>query len=218
MDRFEEGLQIRMLPPPRSGIVLFQPGRLCWRPIVGLDDAIVVHDLRVHQEEGARGSADRLWRGVEDFARFYGFSAVLAVIGEEEGLISPANAPGRGWMVVDEGPGGARLSARILQGPVKMPHFPRDWSARAARLGPGAAVQTSGESQALEMRAEALCTRAAGSGLTVRHERLALPGEAQARAVSPGATFSILSRGERIGGAEMSDSDILGAWKAQRPS
>jgi hypothetical protein len=47
MARFEEGLQIRMLHPPEPGIVLFQPGRLSWRPIEGLDNAIVVHDLRV---------------------------------------------------------------------------------------------------------------------------------------------------------------------------
>jgi hypothetical protein len=35
MARFEEGLQIRMLHPPEPGIVLFQPGRLSWRPIEG---------------------------------------------------------------------------------------------------------------------------------------------------------------------------------------
>ncbi len=218
MQRFDEGLQIRMLPPPASGIVLFQPGRLCWRPIECLDDAVVVHDLRVHQGDGARKAADRLWAGVEDFARFYGFSTVLAVLGEEEGLISPDVAPGRGWMVVDEGPGGARLSARVLHGPVTLPRFPRDWKARAARLGAGPVIQTTGESQALEARAEGLCARAARLGLDVRRERLVDPGEARSRAVSPGATFSVLGGGTRIGGAEFSDAQILDAWRAQRPS
>jgi hypothetical protein len=218
MERFDEGLQIRMLQPPASGIVLFQPGRLCWRPIDGLDDAVVVHDLRVQPGEGARKAADRLWHGVEDFARFYGFSTVLAIVGEEEGLISPECAPRRRWMAVDEGPGGARLTARILQGPIPLPHFPRDWKARIARLGFRPAVQTTGESVALEARADALCERAARSGLRVRRERLGRPEEAQARAVSPAAAFSVLGGGQRIGGAEMSDTAILEAWKAQRPS
>jgi hypothetical protein len=95
MARFEEGLQIRMLHPPEPGIVLFQPGRLSWRPIEGLDNAIVVHDLRVTDGPDARAVAKRLWDGVEEFAQFYGFASVLAVMGEEEGLVSPAFAPGR---------------------------------------------------------------------------------------------------------------------------
>jgi hypothetical protein len=38
--------------------------------------------------------------------------------------------------VLDEGPGGARLSARVLMGPSTCRAFPRDWRARAAALGP----------------------------------------------------------------------------------
>lgn len=212
MARFEEGLQIRMLPPPQSGLVLFQPGRLSWKPVTGLDDALMVHDLRVRPGEGAQSAARRLWSGVEDFARYYGFSVVIALLGQEEGLISPEFAPGRGWFVVDEGPGGARLSARVLHGPALLPRFPHDWKARAASLGPGSVIQTTGESPALEGRAERLCASAAAHGLAVRRDRLCDPDRARARAVSPGATFAAVHDGTRIGGAELEDADILAAF------
>jgi hypothetical protein len=103
--------------------------------------------------------AKRLWDGVEEFAQFYGFASVLAVMGEEEGLVSPSFAPGRRWMTMDEGPGGARLSARVLMGPVDLPRFPRDWRARAAALGPGPVIQTTGESGTTEARAAGICAR-----------------------------------------------------------
>ncbi len=218
MGRFEEGLQIRMLHPPEPGIVLFQPGRLSWRPIEGLDDAVVVHDLRVSDGPEARCVARWLWQGVEEFARFYGFSSVLAAMGHEEGLVSPAFAPGRRWMTVDEGPGGARLTARVLHGPIPLPHFPRDWRARAASLGPDPVIQTTGESGATEARAAQLCARAAGAGLQVRRERLTTPELSRHRAVSPGATFSLVVAGERVGGLELSDEALFAAIAGHRPA
>ncbi len=214
MARFEEGLQIRMLPPPQSGIVLFQPGRLSWKPVTGVDDTLVVHDLRVRPGGGAQAAARRLWSGVEEFARYYGFSVALALLGQEEGLVSPEFAPGRGWFVVDEGPCGALLSARVLHGPTLLPRFPRDWKARAASLGPGSVIQTTGESAALERRAARLCAWAAERGLAVRRDRLSDPDRARARSVSPGATFSAVHEGERVGGAELDDSEILAAFGA----
>jgi len=217
MTRFEEGLQIRMLHPPDPGIVLFQPGRLSWRPIEGLDDAVVVHDLRVSDGPEARSVARRLWEGVEEFGQFYGFSSVLALMGEEEGLVSPGFAPGRRWMTVDEGPGGARLTARVLHGPIALPHFPSDWRARAASLGPDPVIQTTGESGATEARAAQICARAAEAGVHVRRERLTTPELARHRAVSPGATFSVVVAGERVGGLEMSDDTLLAAILGQSP-
>jgi hypothetical protein len=218
MARFDEGLQIRMLHPPEPGIVLFQPGRLSWRPIEGSGDAIVVHDLRVADGPDARARAGRLWHGVEHFARFYGFSSVLAPIGREEGLVSPGFAPGRGWIVLDEAPGGARLAARVLQGPVALPRFPVDWRARAAALGPGPVIQTSGESRRTEARARRICALAEDAGVTVRRDHLTTPDQARHRAVSPGATFSAVLDGTRIGGLDLSDTELVRALAGQRPS
>ncbi len=218
MARFEEGLQIRMLHPPEPGIVLFQPGRLSWRPIEGLDNAIVVHDLRVSEGPNARVNAKRLWDGVEEFAQFYGFSSILAVMGEGEGLVSPAFAPGRRWMVVDEGPGDARLTTCVLYGPIDLPRFPNDWRARAAALGPGPVIQTTGESDTTEARADRIVATAAKAGLDIRRDRLTTPELARHRAVSPGATFSAVAGGRRVGGLEMSDEELLAALAGHSPS
>lgn len=211
MARFEEGLQIRLLTAPEAGLVLFQPGRLCWRPIEGLDGALVVHDLRVAPGPGAMQAARRLWDAVEDFARFYGFATALALAGREEGLVAPELAPPRGWMTLDRGPEGARLLGRVFHGPVPLPHLPRDWQARTARLGPGAVIQSTGESAHLEARAAALLAKATARNLPMAHERLGDPATVRARAVSPGALFSVVCRGTRIGGAKLSDTEILDA-------
>lgn len=217
MARFEEGLQIRMLHPPEPGIVLFQPGRLSWRPIEGIDNAIIVHDLRVSPTSDARSVAKRLWDGVEEFARFYGFSTVLAILGEEEGLVSPGFAPRRSWVTIDHAPGGAHLVARVLVGPTALPRFPRDWRARAASLGPGPVIQTSGESSVTEARADAICALAQDAGLKVARDRLTTPELARHRAVSPGATFSAVMDGRRVGGMELTNAELLAAFAGHSP-
>jgi len=231
MARFEEGLQIRMLPPPEAGLVLFQPGRLSWRPIEEAGQAIVVHDLRVEPGPAAQKAAQRLWAGVEDFARFYGFSAVLAVLGAADGLIAPDLAPGRGWVTLDTFPSGsgqagdgaaaapaARLAGRVLAGPVSLPHFPTDWRARAATLGPGAVLQTTAESPEIEARADGLCRKAAAAGIPVARDRLTSPHEARTRAVSPGTAFAAINDGIFLGGQALPDRVILRAFGVHSPA
>jgi hypothetical protein len=178
----------------------------------------MVHDLRVEPGPEARRAAGRLWDGVEDFARFYGFASVLAVVGAREGLVRPDFAPGRGWMTLDEGPDGTRMTGKVLTGPVALPRFPRDWKARASALGPGPVIQSTGESQKIETRAARLCARAAADGLQVRRDRLTTPEQARGRAVSPDTSFSVVMDGVRLGGAEMSDAAILAAFGGHRPS
>lgn len=209
MARFDEGLQIRILREPRLGLVLFQPASLSWRPIDNAGSAIVVHDLRVMPGPDARHAARPLWNGVESFARFYGFEQVLALTGPAHGLIDPTLTPARGWMTVDAGEGGTRLVAHVLQGPLDLPRLPHDWCARAAALGPGAVVQTTGESCTLERRAWLLIKAAAARGVSVRREILSDPDTARARAVSPSALFSVVVDGQRIAGPEMSDTAIV---------
>ncbi|MBY6202465.1 hypothetical protein KUV65_13895 [Maritalea mobilis] len=211
MARFAEGLEIRMVRPPLKGFVMFQPGRLSWRPIEGGARAVVVHDLRVAPGPDAAEAVRRLWAGVEGFATYYGYAAVLAVTGRDEGLISPDLAPGRGWMTLDETARNARLWGRVLHGPWPLARLPRDWQTRAALLGAGPVLQTTGESMALEARATRLIEAAAARGIVLRHDKLMDPESARHRAVYPAAVFSVLRDGVRIGGAEMPDAAILAA-------
>lgn len=209
MARFAEGLQIRLLKPPLSGLILFQPGRLAWRPIEGAGRALVVQDLRVAPGPLAAGGIARLWSVAEGFARYYGFAAVLALIGPGPGMIARDHAPGRGWLTLDEGPGAVRLVGRVLQGPMALPRLPGDWAARGRALGPGVVIQTTGESAALEARAAASLTALAARGVAARHDRLPDAETLRARAVRPAVPYSVVLDGVVIGGPELSPDEIL---------
>jgi hypothetical protein len=219
MARFAEGLQIRMLKSPYEGLVIFQPGKLAWRPIEGAERALVVHDLRVAPGLLARDGAARLWTVAEGFARYYGLAAVLALVGRGPGLIAPEAAPGRGWLTLDEGPRDVRLVGRILQGPLSLPRLPRDWELRAAALGPGVTIQTTGECTALEDRARVMLSALDALGVPVRHDRPADAETLRARAVRPDAVYSVVIDGELVGGPEVTLDVILGRLdRCQRPS
>ncbi len=211
LGRFREGLQIRLLSRPVEGMVLFQPGKLAWRPIHGVGRGVVVHDLRVADGPQARLAALRLWQAVEEFAQYFGFQMVVALIGQGPGLISSGHAPGRGWMTCDSGPDGARLVGRILQGPVALPRLPRDWTARARALGPGLVIQTSGESAPLEARAQAMVDALAPRGVAIRHQRARDPAQLRAHAITPGAVYAVSCDGRHLGGPELEADDLLRA-------
>ncbi|MEY3005196.1 MAG: hypothetical protein RLZZ491_2372 [Pseudomonadota bacterium] len=213
--RFQEGLQIRLLRPPMQGLVVFQPGKLAWRPILGVDTAIVVQDLRVADGPGRREAAARLWQAVADFAHYFGYRMVVALIGPGPGVIAPAHAPGRGWLRCALGPQDVQLVARVVQGPVSLPALPQDWAARAARLGPGLVIQTSGESAPLEARARGMVSALAPRGLAIRHVTAANGAAVRATAVAPGAAYAVSCDGRYLGGPELEVDDLLRAALGQ---
>jgi len=215
--RFAEGLQIRMLKPPEEGLVLFQPGKLAWRPIERAGRALVVQDLRVAAGPLARDGQARLWSAAEGFARYYGFVAVVALIGPGPGIIARDRAPGRGWMTLDTGPDDLRLVGRVLQGPLVLPHLPTDWEARASALGSGVVIQTTGESTGLEARARDIVERLTAQGVVARHDRLRESGQVRKTAVRPAATYSVIVEGRTAGGPELSVETILARAMARAP-
>lgn len=211
MARFGEGLQIRMLRPPLEGFVVFQPGKLAWRPLEDADRGVVIHDLRVPAGPLAREATRHLLREVEGFARYFGYTLLLAITGIEPGLLPPRFAPGRGWVAFDKGPGGARLLGRVLQGPHAFPSFPRDWAARRSALGSGLVIQTTGESTPFEARARFLCAALEGRAIAIRHERLTAPAVVNSRAARPSAAFSVHLDGTYLGGADLTPDDLFAA-------
>ncbi len=216
MGRFDEGLQIRLRRGPSDGFIMFQPGRLAWRAIQGAERAVVVHDLRVADGAEAAPTVRRLWSTVESFARYYGYAAILAMGGEADGLIAPSRRPDRGWVQFDDDGKGAKLWGRILQGPVSLPSLPRDWVARAASLGAGLVLQSTGELAGSEARAIRLEALLAAHGMCLRHDRLRDGRDVRHRAVAPAPCFSIVLDGVRLGGPELTDAQILAAALAAR--
>jgi len=219
MRRFAEGLQIRLLKPPAEGMVLFQPGPLAWRPIKGSRRALVVQDLRVAPGPSAKENTARLWSVAEHFARYYGLAAVLALVGDGPGLVAGNHAPGRGWLTLDRGPDETRLVGRVLHGPMALPGLPVRWAARAAALGPGVVIQTTGESARLDARARCVVAALRARGIAARHDRLADADSVRALAVRPAAAYSAVVHGRMAGGPDVSISELARlAARAQCPS
>jgi len=215
--RFAEGLQVRLLKAPNEGLVWCQPGKLAWRPIEGVGRTLVIQDLRVAPGALAREGLARLWSAAERFANYYGFVAVVALVGSGPGLVAQDRAPGRGWMSLDTGPDDVRLVGRVLQGPQVLPFLPTDWTQRAAALGPGVVIQTTGESAGLEARAEDTVARVMAQGQRARHDRLAGPDQVRARAVRPGAVYSVVIDGVVAGGPELTVEAILALLRRGAP-
>jgi hypothetical protein len=211
LGRFGEGLEIRLLRGDPEGLVLFQPGKLAWRPILGAERAVVVQDLRVATAPQRPAAALALWQAVEEFARYFGYHLLVALIGQGPGLIAPEHGPGQGWLICDDGPEGVRLVGRVLQGPVSLPRLPQDWEARAQAMGPGLVILTSGESVTLEARAEAMVAAIAGRGVSIRHLRFSDAADLRARAIRPGAAYAITCDGRYLGGPELTVEDLFRA-------
>lgn len=210
VDRFRDGLQMRMLRLPETGLVAFAPARAAWRPIAGADRAVIVEDLRIDPARAAPDAARRLWREVERWARYYGFASVVALCGRGTGLIDPELLRGTGPQLLDGTGTGLCLMGRILSGPVSVPRLVCDGTARRRALGPGLVIQSAGACEALEGRGDALMERAAAIGLPARRDRLTDARDAQARAVLPSALFAAILDGELIGGP---DTALPAIWR-----
>ena len=174
---------------------MFQPGRLAWRPIEGAENAVVIHDLRVGAGPLARESVARLWAVVGNFATYYGYAAVLALAWRGPGPDLDGGCTGRGWVTLETGPGGVRLVGKVLQGPVALASFPSDWGRRAQARGPRPCHSDHRRKPAARGRGPATLSRAlTARGIPVRHDRLTGAEDVRARALSPGAAYTVAMR------------------------
>ena len=196
IDRFNDGFQVRMLRAPRRGFIEFAPGRVSWWPIERADDSVVIQRLRVEDEADGGDAAVILLREAEDWARFYGFSAVLALSGHGVGPFGEAELQAHGYRVIDETEDGVLLRAHVLQGPTELPHLPRDWTARMSRLGPGLVIQTTGHCPVQDVRAGLLLSWARQAGLSARLDAITTAEDARARLAAPGTLYCAVLDGE----------------------
>jgi hypothetical protein len=212
VERMKDGFQLRMLREPRRGFIEFAPGRASWWPIEGADAAVVVQRLRVAPGEPG-GSASLLLHEAEDWARFYGFSAVLALAGHGMDPAVETDLRARGFRVIDETADGVLLCMVVLQGPVALPRLPRNWKRRRAALGPGLVVQDTGHCPHQSGRAQTLLSLAEEAGLNARIDRLHSAEEARARLAAPGALFCVGYDGEVI---DTGAGDVMDVWQEVR--
>ncbi|PIV75269.1 MAG: hypothetical protein COW55_06130 [Rhodobacteraceae bacterium CG17_big_fil_post_rev_8_21_14_2_50_65_11] len=212
LDRLRDGFQIRMLRAPRKGFIAFAPGRASWWPVFGADRCVVVQRLWV---EAVNDSVALLLTEAEEWARYYGFWAVLALIGQGVDRCAEADLHARGYSIADDSDAGVMLCARILQGPTALPRLPRDWGARAAALGPGLVIQSAGHCPDQTARAEALVSHAREAGLAARLDRIDSAQDARNRLAAPGALFCVALDGEIIDTGQGTAPEI---WQVIRRS
>lgn len=198
IDRFNDGLQVRMLREPRRGFIEFAPARASWWPLVEMGNSVVVQRLRVDEATDPGDAAVLLLREAEDWARYYGFWAVLVLTGHGVDPGTEADIQSCGYTVVDETEGGVLLRAHVLQGPMALPRLPRDWGMRTAALGSGLVIQTTGHCVDQTARGEALLAWSRAQGLSARMERLETAREARDRLAAPGTLFCVVLDGEVI--------------------
>lgn len=200
LERMSEGMQVRMLRDPLRGFIEFSPGRSSWRPLLGADSSIVVQRLWVEGRGCRRRGIGILLGAAEDWARYYGFSAVLLPCAPRLVRAEAAALAALGYQQIDATEGGVTLWARVLQGPMALPRFPQNWGDRARRLGPGLVVQSAGRCEERHRAAIDMVCRARKAGLMARLDRLISPETARDALVTPGALSAVVVDGRIVAG------------------
>lgn len=198
LDRLKDGFQLRMLRDPRRGFIEFAPGRASWWPIEGAEHCVVVQRLRVEPGPGAIEDARVLLREAEDWARYFGFTALLANVDRDAGPGSEAELKALGLQVIDEIAEGELLCMHALYGPMALPRLPRNWRLRARSLGRGLVVQDTGHCPDQTQRAETLLARAREAGFPARIDSLTDAASARRQLAAPGTLFCVVLDGQVI--------------------
>ncbi len=209
LERLSEGMQVRMLRPPLRGFVEFAPCRVSWQPLICQNDCVVIERLEVEAGPPPAVGLGILLRAVEEWAGYYGFSAILAPMRPDRG-ISARRLSENGFDLVDHTVGDTGLWMRVLHGPIALPQLPQNWAARAAALGAGLVVQSGGQCDERRQLAENLIERAEDAGLSARIDHLRTAEEARARLVRPDTLFAAILDGEVI---DEGQGSLLQIWQ-----
>lgn len=208
MDRLAEGLQVRMLRAPLRGFIEFAPGRATWRPMLGAEHSVVIEVLRAEGHAGRSPAIRALLRVAEDWARYFGFSALLLPAPDSNDQDLTDALCGQGFQVIDSTLGKVDLWGKILLGPVALPRLPQDWPARAARLGAGLVMQVLGRCDSQLRKRSDLLDMARAEGIAARIDHLPNAAEARARLTCPDGQSCVALDGSVLGAGNWSVTRI----------
>lgn len=209
--RFHDGLQIRMLRPPRQGIIEFSSGQASWHPIRGAERSVVVQCLHAADEEGAA----LLIEAAEDWARYFGFSALLVLTGSHPRLQSVETLARQGYRAFGETTDEIGLMGKILHGPILLPTLPKDWQARAKTLGRGAVIQCSARCPRALAFAQDLVSLITENGAAARVDLMKTAQAARERRISAASDFAIALDGTRIDDGRLSEAEVRASLRAR---
>lgn len=210
LDRFAEGLQLRLLGDGERGFVEFMPGAKSWRAIDGAEDFAVIHCLWVVGKSKGRGFAKALMDEVEAWAQNAGYRGVAALTGTGNWLISPGVLEHRGYASVDRAEHGFELTVKSFSGG-PMPRLSGGWHAKAEACGPGLTVLRSAQCPYLEDAAAHARSAADKLGLAFTDRVIATAEELRALSPSPYGTYALVHDGKLLSYHYLLEKQILAA-------
>lgn len=208
IDRYSEGLQLRLLGNGERGFIEFIPGAHAWRGIEDADEFVVIHCLWVVGKSRGHGFAKALVDCAEDWARENGYRGVAALTGSGNWLISPGVLEHRGYECVDRAENGFELTVKCFSGGC-MPRLAGGWHTKAEACGPGLTVLRTAQCPYLEDAANHARRAAEKLGLAFTDRVIETADELRALSPSPYGTYALVHDGKLLSYHYLQEAQIL---------
>ncbi|GKY88869.1 GNAT family N-acetyltransferase [Sinisalibacter aestuarii] len=197
LNRFAEGLQLRLLGEGERGFIEFMPGAKCWRAIDDAEDYMVIHCLWVVGASKGQGHAGALLDTAETWAREAGFRGIAALTGSGNWLISPGVLEHRGYTCIDRAEHGFQLTAKTFESGT-VPHLSGGWHTKAEACEPGLTVLRSAQCPYLEDAAMHASRAADRLGLAFHDRVIETADDLRRLSPSPYGTYALVHDGRLV--------------------
>ncbi len=196
-NRFDEGLQLRLLGNGERGFVEFIPAKYAWRGIEGADDLVAIHCLWVVGKSKGKGHAKQLLDEVEAWARDVGYRGVTALTRSGNWLIDKKVLASRGYLSVDQvAPDFDLMLKAFDDGPA--PHIVGGFDEKAASCGSGLTVFYSAQCPYLEDAVANARDAANEAGLAFQAIEITTAEDLRRLVPNPYGVFSIVHDGHEV--------------------
>lgn len=197
-DRFDEGLQMRLLGDGARGFIEFTPGDFAWRGIENAADFMVIHCLWVVGKSKGKGHAKALLDEAETYARTNGFRGIAALTSTGNWIVDRPILDARGYTEVDATPPGYSLMALAFDDSTTMPNLSGRWDEKAEALGEGLSVLHSAQCPYLEDAVTNAKDAAAEAGIPFNVSEITSAQDLRDRVPNPYGVFSMVLNGQQI--------------------
>lgn len=197
-DRFDEGLQMRLLDEGERGFIEFTPGNFAWRGVEQAQDYMVIHCLWVVGKSKGKGHAKALLNNAETYAQDNGFKGITALTSAGNWLVDSKVLRARGYKEVDTAPPGYSLMAQSFDGSTPAPKLVGKWNQKAKALGDGLTVLHSAQCPYLEDAVQHAKDAAVEAGIPFTASEITTADDLRTRVPNPYGVFSMVLNGRQI--------------------
>ncbi|MCK0126806.1 GNAT family N-acetyltransferase [Gelidibacter sp. F2691] len=197
-DRFDEGLQMRLLDDGERGFIEFTPGDFAWRGVENASDFMVIHCLWVVGKSKGKGHAKALLDDAETYARENGFQGIAALTSTGNWIVDRPILEARGYNEVDTAPPGYSLMALPFDKGASMPRLAGRWDEKAKALGNGLTVLHSAQCPYLEDAVQHAKEAATEAGIPFNVSEITSAQDLRDHVPNPYGVFSMVLNGRQI--------------------